>query len=225
MDKKILVLAVFLIIAIGLVIPMAIAKPDRAKKACSDGSDNDGDSYIDYPDDPGCANKNDNSELNPAIECDDGNDNDGDEAIDYNDGGCTGPTDDDETNCGDDVCEGGEDCDTCAADCLQGGQVCCDGIAYMGDCCDNNDCTSPEVCHWHTCGPPDSCSDTDGGFVVTVQGTASGYLNGIPYSNTDFCDFNITTTLIEFYCVGDQCDLNFYDCTMNFTSCSNGACV
>jgi hypothetical protein len=35
-----------------------------APKACNDGLDNDGDSLIDYPADPGCANKGDNDESN-----------------------------------------------------------------------------------------------------------------------------------------------------------------
>jgi hypothetical protein len=98
---------------------MIEAKPSgRGKiKICNDGFDNDGDGYTDFPDDPGCANKNDGSELNPLVECDDGSDNDGDDAIDYNDGGCSGPTDTDETDCGDSVCEGGEVCDVCVADC------------------------------------------------------------------------------------------------------------
>lgn len=115
-NSKILIVAFCLVIAAVLITSMAIAGP-RGTRACRDTVDNDGDGYIDWPDDPGCANKNDDSELNPNIECDDGADNDGDDAIDYNDGGCSGPTDNDETNCGDSVCEGGEVCDVCVADC------------------------------------------------------------------------------------------------------------
>jgi hypothetical protein len=50
-------------------------------------------------------------------ECDDGTDNDGDGNIDLNDAGCTGSSDDDETNCGDGICEGGEDVASCSSDC------------------------------------------------------------------------------------------------------------
>lgn len=186
---KLLILVICLVIvvmAIGLT-TTAFA----AKKACNDGLDNDGDGYIDRAD-PGCANPGDSSELNPNIECDDGSDNDGDNAIDYNDGGCTGPTDNDETDCGDGVCEGGEVCDVCVADC--------------GYC--------------------DSCSDTDGGWNVMVQGTVSGYDNGSPYKYTDFCIEN-STLVMEYYCLGDSWGSSTYDCdTGNFTtSCSNGACV
>lgn len=166
-NSKLLLLAICLVIAVGLVTNMAIAGP-RGAKACRDTVDNDNDGYTDWPDDPGCANKNDNSELNPNIECDDGADNDGDEAIDSDDNGCTGPTDDDETDCGDSVCEGGEVCDVCVADC--------------GYC--------------------DSCDDTDGGANVYVFGTVSGYFNGTPYSNDDYCIDS--SNLKEYDCAGDH---------------------
>ena len=89
MDKKgkIILVAVLFLIGI-LVVGMVMAAP-RAKKACNDRIDNDGDGYIDL-NDLGCTNRNDLSELNPNIECDDGLDNDGDVAIDYNDNGCSG---------------------------------------------------------------------------------------------------------------------------------------
>ena len=120
MKKQQITLLVFLL-TLAFLITLVAAKPSwlsstRAVRECRDGIDNDGDGYIDL-NDPGCANKNDLSELNPAIECDDGTDNDGDSAIDYNDAGCSSPTDTDETNCGDSVCEGGEVCDVCIADC------------------------------------------------------------------------------------------------------------
>lgn len=118
MDYRILGLTIVIILAIGLVVPMALAGPSsKATKACNDGFDNDDDGYTDWPDDPGCQNKNDDSELNPAIECDDGTDNDGDNDIDMADSGCSSPTDDDETDCGDGVCEGGETSGTCPEDC------------------------------------------------------------------------------------------------------------
>jgi hypothetical protein len=53
----------------------------------------------------------------PKKECNDGLDNDGDGAIDLADAGCEGKGDNDETNCGDGVCEGGEDVGSCPADC------------------------------------------------------------------------------------------------------------
>lgn len=167
MDKKakIAIFSALFLVAI-LVVGIAIAAP-KAKPACNDGKDNDGDTYTDWPNDPGCSSKADTSELNLNIECDDGSDNDGDSAIDYpDDAGCSSPTDNDETNCGDGVCEGPETQENCPQD----------------------------------CGEPDSCSDTDGGNVITVFGTVSGYFNNTPYSNDDYCvDASI---ILEYYCSG-----------------------
>ncbi|MFH1849951.1 MAG: hypothetical protein ABH879_07265 [archaeon] len=116
MDKKARIAMISALVLVGVLAVAAAMAAPRGSKACSDGNDNDGDGYIDL-NDPGCASKNDLSELNPNVECDDGADNDGDSAADYNDNGCSGPTDNDETDCGDAVCEGGEACDVCVADC------------------------------------------------------------------------------------------------------------
>ena len=69
--------------------------------ACSDGLDNDGDTLIDFPNDPGCTSMSDTDEANapPAPACSDGLDNDGDTLIDFpNDPGCTSMSDTDEAN-------------------------------------------------------------------------------------------------------------------------------
>jgi len=50
-------------------------------------------------------------------ECNDGLDNDGDVDVDLSDSGCSSLTDNDETNCGDGICEGGETSVTCSPDC------------------------------------------------------------------------------------------------------------
>lgn len=192
MDKKgkiVLITALFLMGI--LLISLTIAKPGtRGKPMCMDKIDNDGDGYTDWPSDPGCDSKQDRSELNADVECDDGNDNDGDNDIDYNDAGCTGPTDNDETNCGDSVCEGGEVCDVCVADC--------------GTC--------------------DSCSDTDGGIVILVQGTVSGNYSGQPYSYDDYCLDGLN--LVEYYCGSTRAYNMTLSCSGNeTTNCSSGACV
>jgi hypothetical protein len=49
---------------------------------CSDGVDNDGDGYIDFPDDPGCSGVHDSSELG-TNQCDNGKDDDGDGKVDW----------------------------------------------------------------------------------------------------------------------------------------------
>jgi hypothetical protein len=61
---------------------------------CDDSLDNDGDGLTDYPDDPGCAAADDDSEKDEtgAHLCDDGDDNDDDTLIDYpDDPGCYSP--------------------------------------------------------------------------------------------------------------------------------------
>ncbi len=59
------------------------------KPECDDGVDDDGDSKPDYPTDPGCTSKTDNSEADDCPngpmcpECSDGDDNDNDQKTDY----------------------------------------------------------------------------------------------------------------------------------------------
>ena len=158
---------------------------------CDDRLDNDGDGAVDYLNDPGCASFSDSSELG-SVECDDGLDNDGDSRIDLNDVGCSGLTDNDETNCGDGVCEGGETQASCPADC---------GVA-------------------------DSCTDTDGGFYIFTQGTVSGSSGGSPFNLTDFC-IN-SATLNEYQCNINQPVSFNVTCPGNLTVqgvCVNGACA
>ncbi len=57
------------------------------------------------------------SGATPTYECNDGLDNDGDGQKDLSDSGCSSGNDNDESDCGDGVCEGGEACDACTSDC------------------------------------------------------------------------------------------------------------
>ena len=69
--------------------------------ACADGLDNDGDTLIDHPADPGCTGPTDTDETDPPSTpaCADTIDNDGDGLTDHPaDPGCTEPTDTDETD-------------------------------------------------------------------------------------------------------------------------------
>ena len=63
----------------------------RGCGACQNGIDDDRDNLADWPDDPGCASPEDDSEKSDAIACDDGIDNDGDGKIDMIDAGCPFP--------------------------------------------------------------------------------------------------------------------------------------
>ena len=55
--------------------------------------------------------------LRGISECNDHTDNDGDGLIDMLDPGCSDPLDNDESNCGDNVCTGSENCASCTFDC------------------------------------------------------------------------------------------------------------
>jgi hypothetical protein len=69
------------------------ADPDcaAAEPECSDGIDNDGDGYADYPNDPGCVDATDLLETDSDLPCDDGVDNDDDGMTDMSDPGCGHP--------------------------------------------------------------------------------------------------------------------------------------
>src|SRR3989338_7448236 len=75
---------------------------ERGPAHCDNGSDDDADTKTDFPADPGCSSLTDTDEHGTA-QCDNGTDNDGDGQIDMADGGCTGPADTTEANCGDAV--------------------------------------------------------------------------------------------------------------------------
>ncbi|MDJ0869266.1 MAG: hypothetical protein QNK03_24395 [Myxococcota bacterium] len=71
-----------------------IAEGPSLPEACADGIDNDADTLIDFPEDPGCTDRTDDSERSPTIECDDGIDNDEDGQTDFpRDASCLGATD------------------------------------------------------------------------------------------------------------------------------------
>jgi hypothetical protein len=75
---------------------------------CSDGIDNDNDSKVDYPTDPGCRTPDDQLE---APECNDGIDNDGDGPMDMFDPNCVAPYIDDERYVRMNDCSDGRDND------------------------------------------------------------------------------------------------------------------
>ncbi len=94
----------------GLVNPVTALSwgtpPPPPVYACSDGLDNDGDSFTDYPSDVGCTGATDTDEVDPpppppppVYACSDGIDNDDDTFVDYPaDLGCADAIDTDETD-------------------------------------------------------------------------------------------------------------------------------
>ncbi len=83
--------------------PCARAAQQPTPNECEDGRDNDGDGRIDFPNDPDCESRQDNSEAGPARrpQCSDGMDNDGDGRIDFpNDPDCESRQDNSEAGPG-----------------------------------------------------------------------------------------------------------------------------
>ncbi len=85
--------------------------------------------------------------------------------------------------CGDNLCDRRENCDSCPADCLESGQVCCNSIAYNGNCCSDYSCPSNNVCINHRCVPTTGVgaeiSDINWemiGVIIVVIGGAVGFL-------------------------------------------------
>jgi len=154
-----------------------------------------------------------NGETKP--ECNDKSDNDGDGWIDMDDSGCLKRRDNDETDCGDGVCEGPESCTYCPEDC----GICPTTTTTIM----NMTTTTTPITTTTTTIPPNSCSDTDGGWNVNLKGTVYGFYNGLNYSYTDFCTAN--KTLTEYYCSGGLSNSDTLDCTLNTSYCVNGACV
>jgi hypothetical protein len=125
--------------------------------------------------------------------------------------------------CGDGICEGKENCASCAKDCiLMTGDICCNSLILHGDCCDDSGCPSPKVCLSNTCQMLDSCNDSDRGMNVTKFGTVSGYQVNVQYSKADSCDGNY---LKEYYCVGNYSNNTIIPCTGEYVECNNGACL
>ncbi len=158
---------------------------------CFNGLDDDGDGYVDYPDDPGCSDSNDVTESpNPA--CSDGDDNDDDGLIDEADPGCVDIYDTSEvdavegTECGNGQTEEGETCDDgnltngdgCDSSCqTEITPVCGNGEVESGETCDDGNLTDGDGCD-ASCQEED---DDDGEETEAVCG------NGIVEAGED-CD-------------------------------------
>ena len=106
-NKNLLVLGLLVVVVMAAAIFVQAGGGPRSAAQCRDGLDNDGDTYIDYPADPGCASKNDNNELG-TVQCDNGVSDDFDGLIDYPDSDtytdypadtlCSSATDNDEAD-------------------------------------------------------------------------------------------------------------------------------
>ena len=100
-----------------------------------------------------------------------------------------------------------------------------DNFCGTGRCQQSATTTLKQACSFGctngVCNPPqDSCSDSDGGNVPAVYGTASGFLGGNAYSNSDYCVG--TGSVLEYFCNGNYMTSQQQACS---SGCSSGACL
>ena len=129
--------------------------------------------------------------FDPITECNNGSDDDLDGDIDLLDGGCDGPLDNDETNCGDAVCEGGESClaASCAVDCVEDIPGGCTTLAGDG----------PGFCGNEFC-DPGAGGTSDNGWICQLR------------------DFDCAGTCGQ--CTGSgSCEINHNSCTGQCSQC------
>ena len=84
-------------------------------------------------------------------------------------------------------------------------------------------CSAGRQCSNGACLPASYCTDSDGGKVLGVKGTAKQYTNGtLTKTSVDSC--NGTARVNEYYCNGALINLSISSCASG-SSCSNGACI
>lgn len=99
----------------------------------------DYDSVIYFSDFVVATSEDDLPTYGASAQCSDGFDNDGDGEVDMSDSGCSFSGDNDESDCGDGSCEGGERCFSCSVDCGSCPAACGDGNLDSGEECDDGD--------------------------------------------------------------------------------------
>jgi hypothetical protein len=163
----------------------------------------------------------------PPKECNDDIDNDGDGDIDLADGGCDRKQDNDETNCGDGVCEGGEDSGSCPADCHPDSCSDTDGgynpstfgttsgylnnVPYSSDdyCVDTSNINEYYCANDYETSWQGSCGTDYTYAICNEPANDSVYQRDVDYfCSSGACDYTITETWVE-------------DCQYG---CSDGAC-
>lgn len=113
------------------------------------------------------------------------------------------------------------------------GQVSCDtGLACpSGVACDcQEECEDGLICSEGVCisgqrfrPDEDFCTDSDNGKISSVKGSVSGFVDGVPYTKTDFCKAGSVTILIEYSCNIDSYVEEEIQC--GYGGCVEGVCL
>jgi hypothetical protein len=149
----------------------------------------------------------------PSTECSDGADNDGDGATDLADGGCSSASDDDESDCGDGVCEGEESCPSCSECCTpQGDEYWIDdnGAATWQGCRSATPLSGTDACSLNTA----NLNVQEGDTVYLRAGSYSQYIepssSGTSSERITFKNYGSETVTIEDTAYGILLDGNDY---------------
>ncbi|MBU1988553.1 MAG: hypothetical protein KKD94_03675 [Nanoarchaeota archaeon] len=124
-----------------------------------------------------------NGELN---ECNDGTDNDGDGKVDYLiDEGCENESDNDESDCGDGICEGEESFDSCSDDCLP-------LVNETHAICSNNSCVEIEGMGEDGCSTDADCQSDEGLPDLIISNISMEITDEITNSTTNVTVYSVT---------------------------------
>ncbi len=170
------------------------------KPACSNGKDDDGDGYIDYPGDTGCANSLDSSEAPHDLQCDSGTVENPPAPVSQA-SICT-------NLCGNGAADGGEQCDDgnkiagdgCSSSCTTETGFSCVGTTCTAVCGDGQK-KGVETCDDSNLNDGDGCSSAcsvEPGFACQSNNKCAAICGNSRINGTETCDDGNTTS-------GDGC--------------------
>ena len=140
--------------------------------------------------------------------------------------GCNSINDNDcSVNCGNGICESGENCGNCLADCsCPSGEICCSGSCTTPPCSLNSDCNDYNSCTTDICNSAGtcsaSCSNTQIVSCINNDGCCPSGCNSI---NDNDCSVNCGNGICE---SGENCGNCLVDCPCpSGEICCSGSCT